>query len=87
MSRYQVTFKSSAAKEFRKLSLSVKKRIQDAINQLIKEPCPSGIVKLKGNDNLFRIRVGEYRIVYKIDDANQKILITRVRHRRDVYKN
>lgn len=87
MSRYQIVFKSSAAKEFRKLPLSIKKRIQDATNQLADDSRPSGVVKLKGNDSLFRIRVGEYRIVYKIDDANQKLSITRVRHRRDVYRD
>jgi mRNA interferase RelE/StbE len=42
--------------------------------------------KLAGETNLYRIRVGDYRVVYEIDDSNQFIVVTRVRHRRDVYQ-
>jgi mRNA interferase RelE/StbE len=87
MNPYQITFKSSAAKEFRKLPLSIKQRLQDAINQLANNPRPSGVVKLKGDISLFRIRVGEYRVVYQINDIDRKLCVTRVRHRRDVYKD
>ncbi len=87
MSQYQITFKSSAAKEFKKLPLSIKKRIRDAINQLRENPRPSGVVKLKGEEGLFRIRVGDYRVVYEIEDTDKKLCVTRVRHRQDVYKD
>jgi mRNA interferase RelE/StbE len=63
MSDYQIKFKSSAAKEFRKLPSGIKERIREAVNQLTENPLPTGVVKLKGEDRLFRIRIGNYRIV------------------------
>jgi mRNA interferase RelE/StbE len=85
MPKYSISFKSSAAKELKKLPLELQYRIANKIEQLIEDPRLSGVIKLKGNDNLYRCRVGEYRLVYKIDDSEQKIVITRVRHRKDVY--
>jgi mRNA interferase RelE/StbE len=85
MEPYRIKFKASAAKEFRKLSSSIQKRIRASINALKTEPRPSGVTKLKGSDQLYRIRIGDYRVVYSIDDAIKIILITRVRHRRDAY--
>ena len=87
MNPYQIKFKSSAAKEFRKLPISIKQRIQDAVNQLVENSRPSGVVKLRGDSNLFRIRVGDYRVVYEINDLDKRITVTRVRHRRDVYRD
>jgi len=87
VNEYQIKFKSSAAKEFRKLPPLIKERIREAVNQLTKNPRPSGVVKLKGEDRLFRIRIGEYRIVYEIDDSAKLVLVTRVRHRKDVYRD
>ena len=87
MSKYQIKFKSSAAKEFKKLPSLIKRRIQEAVNQLTENPRPSGVVKLKGDDRLFRIRLGEYRIVYEIDDSAKLVRVTRVRHRKDVYRD
>ncbi|MEM8675957.1 MAG: type II toxin-antitoxin system RelE/ParE family toxin [Cyanobacteria bacterium P01_G01_bin.67] len=86
MPKYSLSLKSSAAKELKKLPLKVQHRIVDMITKLIDDPRYSGVVKLKGNDNLYRCRVGEYRIVYEINDSEQKIVITRIRHRRDVYR-
>jgi mRNA interferase RelE/StbE len=87
MNEYQIKFKSSAAKEFRKLPSGIKERIREAVNQLTKNPLPTGVIKLKGEDRLFRIRIGNYRIVYEIDDSVKLVLITRVRHRKDVYRD
>lgn len=86
MPKYSLSLKSSAAKELKKLPLKVQHRIVDMITKLIDDPRYSGVVKLKGNDNLYRCRVGEYRIVYEINDSEQKIVIARIRHRRDVYR-
>ena len=86
MSNYSLSFKSSAARELRKLSLEVQQRIANVIEKLIDHPPFSGVVKLKGDDNLYRFRVGEYRVIYEIDDSDKKIVITRIRHRRDVYR-
>ena len=84
---YDIKFKASAAKEFRKFSPHLKQRLQIAINSLKNNPRLVGYTKLKGSDNLYRFRVGDYRIVYQIDDEIKVILITRVRHRRDVYSD
>jgi len=87
MNKYTINFKSSAAKEFRKLPIQAKKPIRNTIDQLSYFPRPSGIVKLQGDDNLYRIRVGNYRIIYAIDDVLKLVIITRVKHRKDVYRD
>jgi mRNA interferase RelE/StbE len=83
---YKVEFASSAAKEFRALPAELKRRITPAIDALMQNPYPRGLRKLAGHDKLYRVRVGQYRIVYEIDDDTKSILITRVRHRRDAYR-
>lgn len=60
-------------------------RVRDSIDALAVEPRPSGVVKLAGRDD-FRIRVGDYRIVYAVDDAERIVLVARIAHRRDVYR-
>jgi mRNA interferase RelE/StbE len=84
---YRIKFKASAAKEFRKLPANIQKRLQIAINALRNDPRPSGSIKLKGSEQLYRIRLGDYRVVYGVDDAIQVVFVTRVRHRRDIYKD
>jgi mRNA interferase RelE/StbE len=86
MPRYSISFKSSAAKELKKLPLELQHRIANKIEQLVEDPRLSGVIKLKGDDDLYRCRVGEYRLVYQIDDSRQKIVVTRVRHRKDIYR-
>ncbi len=86
MNNYSIKFKTSAAKEFKKLPPLVKQRVGETLDKLRQDPRPSGVVKLKGEDQLYRVRVGDYRIVYTIDDHDQIIRVTRIRHRQDVYK-
>ena len=86
MATYEVQFARSAAKEFRSLSIGLKQRIGAAIDSLIRDPRPPGVRKLAGHKHLYRIRVGQYRVVYEIDDKEKLIRITRVRHRREVYR-
>ena len=86
MNNYRIQFKTSAAKEFKKLAPSVKQRVGESLDKLQQDPRPSGVVKLQGEDQLYRVRVGDYRIVYTIDDHDKIIKITRIRHRQDVYK-
>ena len=83
---YQIEFSASAAKEFRGLSKDLQRRIVPAIDGLVQDPRPHGVRKLVGHDRLYRIKVGNYRIVYEIDDQAALIRITRVRHRRDAYR-
>ncbi|MFN5513209.1 MAG: type II toxin-antitoxin system RelE family toxin [Cyanobacteriota bacterium] len=65
----------------------VQQRLQIAINHLKTDLRPIGSIKLKGSDDLYRLRVGDYRIIYQIDDEIKTVVITRVRHRRDVYND
>jgi mRNA interferase RelE/StbE len=53
----------------------------------MKAPRPSGAIKLHGNKSLWRIRIGDYRVIYSIDDISRGIDISVVRHRRDVYRD
>lgn len=82
---YEIEIFSSAANEFRSLPSNVKEKTSDIIDGLINNPRPSGFKKLRGKKDLYRIRAGVYRMVYKIDDKNKRIQITRIRHRKDVY--
>ena len=86
MAQYEVEFKASAAKEFRKLPPDTKARIRKAIGALQADPRPAGVKKLAGETNLYRIRIGEFRVIYEIDDEAKILVVTRVRHRRDVYQ-
>jgi mRNA interferase RelE/StbE len=62
-------------------------RVRDALLALREEPRPKGCRKLRGGTDTYRIRVGDYRAVYDVDDGEQQITILRVRHRRDVYRD
>jgi mRNA interferase RelE/StbE len=83
---YDVVLTSSAEKELRKLSRQLIARIVPRLEDLASNPRPSGCKKLQGGDREWRIRVGDYRVVYTIDDAKLLVEVTRVRHRSDVYQ-
>jgi mRNA interferase RelE/StbE len=83
---YRIEFVSSAAKEFRSLSAELQRRVAASIDKLCQNPRPSGVRKLVGSESLYRVRMGHYRVVYEIDDQEQIIRVTRVRHRGDLYR-
>jgi mRNA interferase RelE/StbE len=85
MAQYTISFKPSAVKQLERLPKSVQRRIVSAIEELADDPRPAGCVKLLGQENLWRIRVGSYRVVYSIDDDNLEVMILRIVHRKDVY--
>ena len=84
---YEVKFSNSAKKQFRKLPLDVQERIQTKINDLAVKPRPNGVKKLKGEENSYRIRVDDYRVVYEIKDDVLIVTVVRVKHRSEVYKD
>lgn len=86
MSNYRVALTTSAERELHRLSAKVVARIIPRLEQLESVPRPPGCKKLKGGNNVWRIRIGDYRIVYLIDDAGRTVDVTRVAHRRDVYE-
>lgn len=83
---YRIEFTKKANKQFQALPTQVKQRIALKVESLAQEPRPAGTVKLSGEDNAYRIRIGDYRVVYSIFDEEVVILIFRVSHRRDAYR-
>lgn len=83
---YQVEFASRAQRMFRNLTADVQRRLDPAIQALSQDPRPPGCKKLSGEEFLWRIRVGDYRIVYQIQDNELLVLVVKVGHRRDIYR-
>lgn len=86
MGRYSVELKPSARKELERLPGRVIERIFPRLEALENEPRPAGCKKLKGGQDEWRIRVGDYRVVYTVDDVKLRVSVTRVRHRSEVYE-
>ena len=83
---YTILMHPTAIKVLAKLPRVDQLRIKGKIYSLARRPRPSGTVKLAGADDLYRIRVGDYRIVYQIDDPRLLVLVIRIGHRREVYR-
>jgi mRNA interferase RelE/StbE len=83
---YRVALTSSAAKELEKLPNQVVARIFPRIERLASDPRPPGCKKMQGGDREWRIRIGDYRVVYTVDDSTLIVEVSRIRHRRDVYE-
>lgn len=83
---YRVEIKKSALKEMQSLPRKVQRRIDQTISSLALDPRPHGTEKLKGLERTYRIRVGDYRVVYWVEDAILLVLIVRVAHRSNVYR-
>lgn len=64
----------------------LRRRIADAIDGLEKQPRPPGCVKLKGESDAWRVRVGDYRVLYEIHDRQLRVLVIRIADRRDAYR-
>ncbi|MBI5711989.1 MAG: type II toxin-antitoxin system RelE/ParE family toxin [Chloroflexi bacterium] len=86
MADYSITFTRSARKEIEALEEKIVKRILPDIESLAKTPRPKGCKKLKGAKDLWRIRIGDYRVVYHIYDDKKMVDVTVVRHRRKAYE-
>ena len=83
---YTLELSSAAQKALERLPKNVVIRVDKAINSLALDQRPRGYKKLAGTDNDYRIRVGDYRVVYEIADEIRIVRINRVRHRREVYR-
>jgi mRNA interferase RelE/StbE len=82
---YQVEITNTAHHQLRQLSPVNLQRVHEAIEQLSRNPRPNGVKKLKGDVDFYRIRVGNYRILYEINDAAKLIIIERVMSRENAY--
>lgn len=83
---YQINFKRSAQKELLAIAPVYQTKIIMAIDSLAENPRPDGVKKLKLNTDAWRIRIGDYRVIYVVEDTIKIIEIQAVGHRRDIYK-
>lgn len=85
MASYRIVFTRSAEKELRKVPHPYLKKIVEKIKTLSAYPRPAGIQMLKGEDRYFRLRQGDWHLVYEVNDAEKKVTIIKIGHRREVY--
>lgn len=83
---YGVLLSGAAERDRRKLAPEIRSRITRALLALEQDPRPPGVTKLSGTSDGWRIRVGDYRILFEVDDDAQTVLVLRVAHRREAYR-
>jgi mRNA interferase RelE/StbE len=83
---YHLSFSRRAEKEFLKLPISIAERITEVVSDLKTDPRPPSCVKLTGSESEYRIRIGDYRILYEISDKEQAVTVYRIRHRKEAYR-
>lgn len=84
---YTILLKPAAERERRKLHPDVKTKINQALLDLEINPRPTGAAKLTGGNDRWRIRIGDYRVIYTIEDHAHLITVLRIAHRREVYRD
>ena len=85
MANYRLQIKPSAVKELEAIQLKDRKRLVAKLRRLANEPRPDGCEKLSGHDK-YRVRQGDYRVLYSVDDSEQSVVVVKIGHRRDVYR-
>jgi mRNA interferase RelE/StbE len=83
---YRVQHTTGARRDLHNLAREILPRIVARIQSLADNPRPLGVERIQGMQGGHRVRVGDYRILYHIDDAQRVVTIARIRHRRDVYR-
>lgn len=86
MGSYRIEFARSAERDLRRIDRQIVPRIVSAIAVLETDPRPPGTKKLVGADRTYRLRVGDYRVIYTVDDSIFIVSVDRIRHRREVYR-
>ncbi|MBN3888659.1 MAG: type II toxin-antitoxin system RelE/ParE family toxin [Nostoc sp. JL31] len=84
---YKVEILRGALKQLKKIPSELQERIQIKIDDLATEPRPNGVKKLKGKENAYRIRIGDYRVIYDIFDDLLVVNVVEVGHRKNIYKD
>lgn len=84
---YKVSIKNSALKEIQQIPKDFRIKIIETIDSLANDPRPSGVKKLENFKNSYRVRVGQYRIVYEIEDRQLIVEVIKVGNRKEVYRN
>jgi len=83
---YQIVLAPSAARQLRKFDPDIRRRIQAVLELLAENPRPPAATQLVGGAGEWRVRTGDYRVIYEIDDGRLLILVLRMGHRREVYE-
>jgi mRNA interferase RelE/StbE len=83
---YEILLSTTVRKQLRTFPVFVHNNIIEEISNLSTNPRPTGCVKLKGYKKSYRIRVGDYRVIYEIEDKILKVLVIAIGHRKDIYK-
>jgi mRNA interferase RelE/StbE len=83
---YQIFIKPAAQRQLKKLPSAIQKDLIALLESLSADPRPSGYQKLKGRQNQYRVRSGDYRIIYSIEDASLIVRVIKIGHRRDIYE-
>jgi mRNA interferase RelE/StbE len=84
---YTIEFRPSARRDLKQLPMSMVSRVDETILRLGNDPRPPGCEKMAGRKNRYRVRVGDYRIVYEIHDRVLIVLVVQIGHRREVYRS
>ena len=83
---YAIEFLPSAARALSKLEASMQRRIARRVDHLAEDPRGGGALKLRGAEDVWRVRVGDYRILYELHDEQLLVLVIAVGHRREIYR-
>jgi len=86
MARYRIELAPAAWRDLRKLPQEVLQRVRTAIDSLAGDALPPGLIKLTGSEDVWRIRVGQYRVLYRLHTQELLIVVVRIGHRREVYR-
>ncbi|MBI4704281.1 MAG: type II toxin-antitoxin system RelE/ParE family toxin [Deltaproteobacteria bacterium] len=86
MAAFSVVLKPSVHRDLRGLPAGAVRRVWERIRALALDPLPAGTAKLAGADRLYRVRVGDYRVVYGFDPGLREVVVHYVRHRREAYR-
>ena len=86
MESFSIQWRSSIKKDIRGLPRHEVARVVEAVSQLATDPLPHGSQKLAGSERTYRIRVGDYRVIYEVFGNSHVVEVQRVRHRKDVYR-
>jgi mRNA interferase RelE/StbE len=86
MASYEIQISRTASRAIRSLPSDMRVRVVRAIDLLVSDARPPGTEKLRGFDRVYRMRVGQHRVIYEVDDESRLVRVIRVGHRRDVYR-
>ncbi len=87
MASFKVQLKPAVQKDFRRIPLKILARILEAIEDLGENPFSSQSLKLANAERLYRVRVGDYRVIYEVETEIETVTVHRIRHRREVYRS